>query len=583
MASAAFELVDFSTTKTNTAATTTPPQTSNNNAAATIVNLMNTVVGVGILSMPFFFLSGGLLLGPLLLTFVLGMTDASLRLLLSAGELAGVQEIQEVARVLFPRHGDTYAKIVDACVVIMNFGSCVAYMDVVADLCVAWFGERWRATSLLLAIIAIILPLSLIEKINSLRFTSYVGIAIYCTFALTAGALFALGYGAEGADSPAAPPTSDGGGSDDTAADVAKGVGLYGTGQLLVAFPIVVFAFACHTVIFHIRVEFTGAGATSGAFRSAMRKALVACFLIYAGVGLFGCLSFGFRVKGDVLKNYSALAVDPASVARHGTVIARAMEGFFCISVCLTYPLVVFPLRASLLNLLLGTGGGGHGGRGGHGADAGDGLGGVGGVGRGAVARGNHSRRRSALAFCCRWADYARARYGRRGLFFGCTIVILAVSYATAILLPQLEVVLGLSGATMGVAICYVYPALMYLRATDGRSRSPLSPVRRRLKGASTSAASGDSMHVPLRDDDGNDTAVEAGGGGGGSGGKGHESSSTGSSDFDDAGDHAEVPPPASVPSIPRWVAYAVLFVSIPAGFASFVQAVAEINEKGGE
>ena len=76
--------------------------------------------------MPFFFLSGGLLLGPLLLTFVLGMTDASLRLLLSAGELAGVQEIQEVARVLFPRHGDAYAKIVDVCVVIMNFGSCTS-------------------------------------------------------------------------------------------------------------------------------------------------------------------------------------------------------------------------------------------------------------------------------------------------------------------------------------------------------------------------------------------------------------------------------------------------------------------------
>ena len=462
-------------------------------------------------------------------------------------------------------------------------------MDVVADLCVAWFGERWRATSLLFAIIIIILPLSLIEKINSLRFTSYVGIAIYCTFALTAGVLFALGYGVAGADSPAVPPPDGGGGQraddgavgDDSAAAVADGVGLYGTGQLLVAFPIVVFAFACHTVIFHIRVEFTGPGATSGAFLSAMRKALVACFLIYAGVGLFGCLSFGFRTRGDVLKNYSALAVDPAAVERHGAAIARAMEGFFCISVCLTYPLVVFPLRASLLNLL----GSGQS-RGAGGDDLGGGGGGRDG-GRGA----RNPYLRSPWAFCCRWANNARSQYGSRSLFYGCTIVILAVSYATAILLPQLEVVLGLSGATMGVAICYVYPALMYLRATDGRSRSPLSPVRRRLKGATSTAAS-DSMHVPLRDametgevhlaicddgSDGGDTAAEAGGGG-----EGGKSSSTGSSDFDDDGDHAAAPPPKAVPPpLPRWVAFAVLFISIPAGFASFVQAVSEMRSGG--
>ena len=66
-----------------------------------------------------------------------------------------------------------------------------------------------------------------------------------------------------------------------------------------------------------------------------VRSALAVCLTLYLAVGFFGALTFGPATHGDVLKNYGALS---------GATI-RGMEIIFAISVALTFPTLMFPLR----------------------------------------------------------------------------------------------------------------------------------------------------------------------------------------------------------------------------------------------
>ena len=73
----------------------------------------------------------------------------------------------------------------------MNFGSAVAYMDVIADILGAWGANK--TTGLLLVVLFIIGPLSCIRQIENLKFTSLLGLCIYTIFGLIVIVLFFIG------------------------------------------------------------------------------------------------------------------------------------------------------------------------------------------------------------------------------------------------------------------------------------------------------------------------------------------------------------------------------------------------------
>jgi amino acid permease len=58
---------------------------------------------------------------------------------------------------------------------------------------------------------------------------------------------------------------------------------------------------------------------------------------VYVTVGFFGALTFKENTLGDVLKNYSA----------EGGGLAHFIEAIFLFSICMTYPLIIFPMRVS--------------------------------------------------------------------------------------------------------------------------------------------------------------------------------------------------------------------------------------------
>lgn len=370
-----------------------------------VFNLMNAVIGVGVLAMPYCFKRAGLIIAPLLLFLVGSLTERSLVLMIRAGDILrdGATDTEggggshmaigysaTVARCFGPQMGT----VADIAIVTMNFGSGVAYLDVIADILAAWVGSGSKVIGLFVVIVFVVGPLSCIREIENLKFTSLLGLCIYTLFMLITVVLFFIGVSCGGeAYAPAA------------------------SSDFLVAIPIQTLAFACHTVVFPVYREFREIpGSTSTSFQHALRLTIGLCATMYIFVGFFGALTFKDNTLGDILKNYSS----------EGGGLAHFIEAIFAFSICMTYPLIIFPMRDSLDILVMK----------------------VEWVKNAARNQGWSSERFSTVRF------------------YSMTIVILLLAFLVAVLIPDIEIVFGLTGCTFGIVICFLLPALMYLKAS---------------------------------------------------------------------------------------------------------------------
>lgn len=96
-----------------------------------VFNLVNAVLGAGVLGYPWAYKTCGLVLATLLVLITLVASELSMRLLMISSQLAGKRSYEELARHCFGRVGQ---RAVDFCVIIMNIGSLVAYLNILADM-----------------------------------------------------------------------------------------------------------------------------------------------------------------------------------------------------------------------------------------------------------------------------------------------------------------------------------------------------------------------------------------------------------------------------------------------------------------
>ena len=139
-------------------------------------NTMNVIVGAGVLSMPFCFQTAGWLLGVVILLLTALLTDWSLQLLLLSGDLRGKRSYPNLIGDVL---GPTPAFIANILITFLNFGTSIAYLDIIADQLSSWFGIQSRGWALLVVVLFIITPLCMIKNISSLSFTSAMGIGVY--------------------------------------------------------------------------------------------------------------------------------------------------------------------------------------------------------------------------------------------------------------------------------------------------------------------------------------------------------------------------------------------------------------------
>lgn len=149
---------------------------------SSVINLMNTIIGAGILAMPFAFKSNGILLG--LVVIAISGVAASLGLYLQ-----GISSLYlpkgsnasffSVATITYP----SLAVVFDIAIAIKCFGVGVSYIIIIGDL-MPQISESLHLTHEFLlkrqfwvaVAMAVVGPLSFLRKLDSLKYTSVVAL-----------------------------------------------------------------------------------------------------------------------------------------------------------------------------------------------------------------------------------------------------------------------------------------------------------------------------------------------------------------------------------------------------------------------
>lgn len=357
-----------------------------------VFNLANSIIGVAVLALPFCFKECGVILGLLLMLSSAWLTDVACRLLMKTAFLSKKWSYEYLALHIFGFAGKFAVEI---SIIGMLLGACIAFYIIIGDLSPAIISKitglenTWslRTTLLILATVLGVLPLGMLRSIDSLSHFSAISLTFYVVFALhvisSAFTNFWSGVW------------------------LSKVV-YWNLDGLFKCLPIFALSFACQTQLFVIYDALPEPSLKH--INSVIRSSVVLCACVYFTVGFFGYVAFyDHEIFGDVLMNFRP------------TLFSEIMKLGFVISTVISFPLVIFPCRASIYTLLC-------------------------------------TQRHS---ICMASATFIPPLY-----FKMITIAIVLFTLLIGIAVPNVEFMLSITGATMGSLICFVLPALMTITVT---------------------------------------------------------------------------------------------------------------------
>lgn len=176
--------------------------------------------------------------------------------------------------------------------------------------------------------------------------------------------------------------------------------------------PIFSFAFGCQTQMFIVYDAL--AEPSLKRMNNIVSSAVNMCAVAYLLVGFFGNVAFcDTEISGDIINHFEQNA------------IVDGIKLCFVFSIAVSIPLIVFPCRVSLYNLLF------------------------------------PQKPKEDIPMSGKIPEFH---------FKVITIFIIVGSMVIGIMVPNVEFVLGLNGATMGTLICYIFPALFFLGVMSSSS-----------------------------------------------------------------------------------------------------------------
>ena len=299
--------------------------------AAGVANLLNTVVGGGILSLPYAIVTCGPLAGTIYLLVFGVSTWYGCFLLLTALKYHPVNSYEGLAHAAMGRAGFLLWNVGS----FLNcYGACCSYMILAADIIPELLSDMvylpMSRSLVLVTITALIMfPLSAKREISALRYASSLAILVYSGFACSLLVLCASSPDVGGQRNFTSPPLVL------VSSDVAN---------LIRVLPLCAFSFVCSPSLFPILQEMKDPSPRR------MRIVITTNFAIatslYIVVSLSAYTLFGEQIQGDVLLNLAS--IDSQAV--------RLVRLAFGISLCLTYPCPHYAARRSLDQLLFGAG-----------------------------------------------------------------------------------------------------------------------------------------------------------------------------------------------------------------------------------
>ncbi|RLV96011.1 Vacuolar amino acid transporter 6 [Spathaspora sp. JA1] len=287
------------------------------------ISLVKTIIGAGLLSMPLAYSTDGLIFGTfivLLAAFTSGY-GLFLQCYVSKYVPVGHATFFNVCSITYPQ----LSVVFDIAIAIQCFGCAVSYLVLIGDLMPTIITslpdyipqENYRLFWLLVSTL-ITVPLSFLKNLDSLKYTSVLGlVAIFYMVGLVVAHYFV-------GDIPS-----------DLRGEINLGpIGLTGVCS---TFSIIVFAFTGHQNMFSIINEARDRSLSS--LTQLVNVAVILSAALFIIVGLTGYLTFGDVVNGNVILSYPS---GPTTTL-----------GRFCIvfMVVFSFPLMLHPARISCNNI----------------------------------------------------------------------------------------------------------------------------------------------------------------------------------------------------------------------------------------
>ncbi|XP_007519332.1 probable sodium-coupled neutral amino acid transporter 6 isoform X1 [Erinaceus europaeus] len=306
-----------------------------------VFNLMNAIMGSGILALSYVMATTGILGFGLLLLMVALLASYSVHLLLSMCIQTAVTSYEDLGLFAF---GFTGKVVVAGTIIIQNIGAMSSYLFIIKVELPAAISEflsgdhsgSWYLDGQILLVIicvGIVFPLALLPKIGFLGYTSSLSFFFMVFFALviiikkwSIPCPLTLNYTEQYFQNS-------------NATDDCKPKLFHFSKESAYAIPTMAFSFLCHTSILPIYCELQSP--SKQRMQNVTNTAIALSFVVYFISALFGYLTFYDKVASELLQGYS-------KYLPHDVVV---MTVKLCIlfAVLLTVPLIHFPARKALM------------------------------------------------------------------------------------------------------------------------------------------------------------------------------------------------------------------------------------------
>ncbi|KAK3771301.1 hypothetical protein RRG08_024378 [Elysia crispata] len=297
----------------------------------TSFNFINSIIGSGIIGIPFALHQAGFGLGIILLILVAYFTDYSIFLLIEGGQLSNTDTYQDMVLVAFGRPGFYLLTVLQF---LYPFIAMVSYNVIIGDTItkvIIWIsGENAtlvhsvlgnRQFVILVVTLVVTLPLSLYKNIAKLGKWAFLSILLIL-FIMVAAIIRLSTYIGE------IPPTDD--------------AWQFGNYNLTQAIGIMAFAYMCHhnTFLIHSSLENPTKKRWGFVTHFSVMFAMAMCLIL----GIVGYASFTGATQGDLMENYCS-----------DDILMNIARVSFAITIMLTYPVECFVTREVVENAVFPT------------------------------------------------------------------------------------------------------------------------------------------------------------------------------------------------------------------------------------
>ncbi|XP_076022244.1 sodium-coupled neutral amino acid transporter 3-like [Genypterus blacodes] len=374
-----------------------------------IFNLSNAIMGSGILGLAFAMSNTGIILFIILLVFIAILSAYSIHLLLKSAGVVGIRAYEQLGYRAFGQPG----KMLAACIItIHNIGAMSSYLFIVKSelpLVIQVFldkhentGEWFMNGNYLILIVSalIILPLALMKQLGYLGYTS--GFSLSCmVFFLISVIYKKFNIACPLPDvHPNLTHIADNFAAMNETGDSCEAKLFTMNSQTVYTIPILAFAFVCHPEVLPIYTELRDANKKR--MQRVANVSILAMFIMYLLTALFGYLTFYAGVESELLHTYSQVdTMDKLILCVRLAVL---------VAVTLTVPVVLFPIRRAVLQILF-------------------------------PEKPFHWGRHIGIAFC-----------------------LISLVNVLVIFVPSIRDIFGLIGATSAPSLIFILPAIFYIR-----------------------------------------------------------------------------------------------------------------------